>query len=93
MEDLDIGTPRPRLYLGAPCRTEYTIARRNLFQIPSDEWRMAFSRRLSIPYLEAGRVPNPPKPGEPRWSGSSRVTKSTSDNIRSEETLYGVRGK
>ena len=35
--------------LGAPCRTEYTIARRNLFQIPSDEWRMAFSRSLSIP--------------------------------------------
>ena len=31
------------LFLGAPCRTEYTIARRNLFQIPSGEFRMAFS--------------------------------------------------
>lgn len=38
------------LFLGAPCRTEYTIASRNLFQIPSAEWRMAFSRdsRLAI---------------------------------------------
>jgi len=32
------------LFLGAPCRSEYTIARRNLFQVPSGEWRMAFSR-------------------------------------------------
>ena len=26
------------LFLGAPCRSEYTIARRNLFQVPSGEW-------------------------------------------------------
>ena len=31
------------LFLGSPCRSEYTIARRNLFQVPSNEWRMAFS--------------------------------------------------
>lgn len=48
VEDLESGR-KTDLYLGAPCRTEYTIARRNLFQIPSDEWRMAFSRNLSIP--------------------------------------------
>lgn len=48
VEDLDTGY-KTDLYLGAPCRSEYTIARRNLFQVPSDEWRMAFSRRLSIP--------------------------------------------
>ena len=48
VEDLESGH-KTDLYLGAPCRTEYTIARRNLFQIPSDEWRMAFSRSLSIP--------------------------------------------
>lgn len=48
VEDLDSGH-RTEIYLGAPCRTEYTIARRNLFQIPSDEWRMAFSRNQSIP--------------------------------------------
>jgi len=36
-------------FLGAPCRTEYTIAGRNLFQVPSDEFRMAFSRQLTIP--------------------------------------------
>ena len=48
VEDPDTGR-KTELYLGAPCRTEYTIARRNLFQVPSDEWRMAFSRNLSIP--------------------------------------------
>lgn len=37
------------MYLGAPCRTEYTIARRNLFQLPSDEFRMAFSKEMIIP--------------------------------------------
>ena len=38
------------LFVGAPCRSEYTIASRNMFQIPSSEWRMAFSResRLTI---------------------------------------------
>ena len=36
------------LFLGAPCRSEYTIARRNLFQVPSAEWRMAFSRDRKV---------------------------------------------
>ena len=36
------------LFLGAPCRTEYTIASRNLFQVPSAEWRMAFSRSTRL---------------------------------------------
>jgi hypothetical protein len=41
---------KTELFIGAPCRTEYTIATRNLFQIPSAEFRLAFSRdwRLSI---------------------------------------------
>jgi hypothetical protein len=38
------------VFISAPCRAEYTIATRNLFQIPSTEFRLAFSRqwRLSI---------------------------------------------
>lgn len=36
------------LFLGAPCRSEYTIAERNLFQVPSAEWRMAFNRERSV---------------------------------------------
>ena len=36
------------LFLGAPCRTEYTIASRNLFQAPSAEWRMTFSRTTRL---------------------------------------------
>ena len=38
------GGERAELFLGAPCRSEYTIADKNLFQIPSGEWRMPFSR-------------------------------------------------
>ena len=37
------------LFLGSPCRSEYTIADNNLFQIPSNEWRMAFSRDFRLP--------------------------------------------
>jgi hypothetical protein len=37
------------IFVGAPCRTEYTIAHDNLFQIPSSEFRMAFSRTARIP--------------------------------------------
>ncbi len=51
-----------RLYAGAPCRTEYTIARRNLFQVPSSEWRLVFSDedRVGI----ARRPSWEPEPGE-----------------------------
>ena len=37
------------IYAGSPCRSEYTIARRNLFQIPSAEWRLVFSEHHAIP--------------------------------------------
>ena len=39
-----------KMFVGAPCRSEYTIASRNMFQVPSGEWRMAFSdeSQLSI---------------------------------------------
>ncbi len=36
------------MFVGAPCRTEYTIANRNLFQVPSSEFRMAFSRESKL---------------------------------------------
>jgi len=36
------------MFMGAPCRAEYTIAKRNLFQVPSNEFRMAFSRTRSL---------------------------------------------
>lgn len=62
-EILDPGTGEvTRLYAGAPCRSEYTIARRNMFQIPSTEWRLVFGEedRVSI----AGRPSWEPEPGE-----------------------------
>ena len=43
------GSQLSELFVGAPCRSEYTIPRRNFFQIPSDEFRMAFSRTHQIP--------------------------------------------
>ncbi len=36
------------LFVSSPCRSEYTIASRNLFQVPSDEFRFAFSRERSV---------------------------------------------
>jgi len=36
------------LFVSAPCRTEYTIATRNLFQVPSAEFRYAFSRQMRL---------------------------------------------
>ena len=36
------------LFVSAPCRFEYTIATRNLFQVPSAEFRFAFSRALRL---------------------------------------------
>jgi hypothetical protein len=53
------------LFIGAPCRSEYTIATRNLFQVPSAEFRLAFScaMRLAIaarPSYEAEPVSTQP---------------------------------
>jgi hypothetical protein len=36
------------IFLSAPCRHEYTIASRNLFQVPSAEFRLAFSRQRRL---------------------------------------------
>ena len=36
------------LFVSAPCRTEYTIAKRNLFQVPSAEFRFPFSRQYRL---------------------------------------------
>jgi hypothetical protein len=36
------------LFVSAPCRTEYTIAKRNLFQVPSSEFRFFFSRQYRL---------------------------------------------
>lgn len=45
----DNGGVLAELFVGAPCRTEYTIPRQGFFQIPSSEFRMAFSRSHRIP--------------------------------------------
>jgi hypothetical protein len=37
------------LFVSSPCRSEYTIASHNLFQVPSGEFRYAFSREMSLP--------------------------------------------
>lgn len=49
----EAGGQTTELFLGAPCRTEYTIAKRNLFQVPSGEFRMPFSRRYRLALAKA----------------------------------------
>jgi hypothetical protein len=36
------------LFMSSPCRSEYTIASRNLFQVPGAEFRYAFSRERGL---------------------------------------------
>src|SRR6185503_7836251 len=40
---------KEELFLLCPCRTEYTIVRDNLFQIPNGEFRPVFGREFSVP--------------------------------------------
>ena len=40
---------KEELFLLCPCRTEYTIVRDNLFQIPNGEFRRVFGREFSVP--------------------------------------------
>ena len=41
--------PPLEIFLLQPCLAEYTIADRNLFQVPSQEFRVALSRTHGIP--------------------------------------------
>ena len=78
------GAELAELFLGAPCRSEYTIASENLFQIPSGEWRMPFSRS-SIPtsaIAPASRARSPRKSVRVRWRMRIRITLSISAPIR-----------
>ena len=52
------------MFLGAPCRAEYTIAKRNLFQVPSNDFRMAFTRDRSLTL--ANRPSNEPEESRTR---------------------------
>ena len=45
----DSGVALAEIFVGAPCRSEYTIPRQGFFQIPSSEFRMAFSHTHRIP--------------------------------------------
>ena len=73
------------LFLGAPCRTEYTIANRNLFQVPNNEWRMAFSREREIPIAR-----------RPSWEAEKGSGKSLAKNFEKyhidirQRSEYGV---
>jgi hypothetical protein len=59
------------LFLGSPCRSEYTIADSNLFQIPSGEWRMPFSREGS--YTIAARPSWEQEPSRMRPHAEARA--------------------
>ena len=57
------------LFLGAPCRSEYTIASRNLFQVPSGEYRMAFSRTAKLSLATGPSTDAEPVSTEPLGTG------------------------
>ena len=56
-----------KMFVGAPCRSEYTIASRNMFQVPSGEWRMAFSDESQ---LSIAKRPS----GEPETASTSKLS-------------------
>lgn len=56
------------LFLGSSCRSEYTIAKRNLFQVPNGEWRMAFSREHVVTLAK-----------RPSWEAESSSKKKLSE--------------
>ena len=85
------GSQLSELFVGAPCRSEYTIPRRNFFQIPSDEFRMAFSRTQvrfrsqSVPAASPSLPPRansaPPSKIIASFSGSTRIRSSCTPPI------------
>jgi hypothetical protein len=68
-----------KMFVGAPCRSEYTIASRNMFQIPSGEWRMAFSDESQ---LSIARRPSD-EPEEASTRKLSEIYQSYKVDIRS----------
>ena len=49
------GGKEVELFVGAPCRSEYTIPANGFFQIPNGEFRMAFSRTHQVPIARRPR--------------------------------------
>jgi hypothetical protein len=72
------------VYLGSPCRSEYTIAKRNLFQIPSGEWRMAFSRTHAVG-IAASLDDREPYQAEPLSSGFADHGIDIRDHVKAVE--------
>lgn len=59
------GTLALEIFLLQPCLAEYTIAERNLFQVPSQEFRVAFSRTDQIPIASRPRGNHEPVEARP----------------------------
>ncbi len=70
------------IFLGAPCRSEYTIARRNLFQVPSAEWRMAFSRDRKVAIAR--------RPSWEKEESAERLLKEAHQDHRIDLRRYSV---
>ncbi len=90
----DDDAPPLEIFLLQPCLAEYTIADRNLFQVPSQEFRVALSRTHGIPIARSPSTEREPAAATPhagRFAGTdftthevpdARVTRDTGEVMR-----------
>ena len=78
----DRDMPPLEIFLLQPCLAEYTIADRNLFQVPSQEFRVALSRTHGIPIAARPSTecePTAPSPHAGRFAGTHFTTQVVPD--------------
>ena len=78
----DDDAPPLEIFLLQPCLAEYTIADRNLFQVPSQEFRVALSRTHGIPIAarpSTEREPTVATPHAGRYAGTDFTTHEVPD--------------
>ena len=86
--------PPLEIFLLQPCLAEYTIADRNLFQVPSQEFRVVLSRTHGIPIAtrpSAEREPTAPTPHAGRFAGTHFTTHVVSGSKPTRDTREVMR--
>ena len=85
----DDDAPPLEIFLLQPCLAEYTIADRNLFQVPSQEFRVALSRTHGIPIAARPSTEREPTAGTPhagRYAGTHFATHMVSGSRTTRDT-------
>ena len=90
----DDDAPPLEIFLLQPCLAEYTIADRNLFQVPSQEFRVALSRTHGIPIARrpsTEREPTAATPHAGRFAGTDFTTHEVPDARVTRDTVEVTR--